>query len=635
MSAETQEILTRFWGYASFRPGQESLADAFVSGRDVLALLPTGGGKSLCFQVPALVVPGLTLVVSPLIALMKDQVEGLHRRGIAAAAITSHHTRKEQERFLSLARDLHLRLLYLSPEKLASSSFREWLPYLQVDRLVVDEAHCVSQWGYDFRPEYLSIKDARTLLPNVPCMALTASATPKVQQDIQTQLNLQEPYIYSAGFDKPNLDFSVHEVESKPAWLQQHLAGVKSCGLVYVPTRRDTLETCHLLQERGQRADFYHAGLAPEVRVRKQQDWMQGRSRIMVCTNAFGMGVDKPDVRFVVHTSLPMSPEALYQESGRAGRDGKKAAAGILWYASDRKKLLDQLEEAFPPFEFATRVYTALMNHFALPTGTGADRFFPFDAALFCKAFGFQQKELHYALTMLEWSGLLKVSESVRIPARLRFLFPYPDVYEFKLDHPMYDGIINALLRTYPGIFDHYINLNEQQLAMFMGCPEPEVVRLLTALHKAGVVDYIPLRNKPGITLRCDYQLPVVLNEQLITSIKERRREALDAVLEFVATRGCRLQYLRQYFGEEDAAPCGHCDNCRRAHQAALLKSVDPEHVIALLQSGPMSIAALMDHFGFTDAAAFRQELRSLLDSGTVIINEEGNLEWESGSSLR
>jgi ATP-dependent DNA helicase RecQ len=230
---------------------------------------------------------------------------------------------------------------------------------------------------------------------------------------------------------------------------------------------------------------------------------------------------------------------------------------------------------------------------------------------------------------------LLKVSESVRIPARLRFLYPYPDVYEFKLDHPTFDGIINALLRTYPGIFDHYINLNTQQLALFMGCPEPDVARQLSELHKAGVVDYIPLRNKPGITLRCDYQLPVVLNESLINSIKERRREALDAVLEFVATRGCRLQYLRRYFGELDAAPCGHCDNCRRAHQGAPSKSVDPERVIALVQSGPMSIVSLMAHFGFTDAVAFRHELRSLLDSGTVVINEEGNLAWESGSSLR
>lgn len=631
MSDEALHILKRYWGYPSFRTGQESVIQAFMEGRDVLALMPTGGGKSLCFQVPALMLPGLTLVVSPLIALMKDQVEGLHRRGIAAAAITSHHTRKEQERFLALARDLQLRLLYLSPEKLASEDFQGWLAHLQVDRLVVDEAHCVSQWGYDFRPEYLTIGAVRSLIPGAACMALTASATPHVVEDIAAKLALQKPFRHAAGFDKPNLDFSVHMVESKPAWLREHLAGVKSCGLVYVPTRRDTLETSQLLKDHGQRADFYHAGLAPDVRVRKQQDWMQGRSRIMVCTNAFGMGVDKPDVRFVVHTSLPLSPEALYQEAGRAGRDGKKAVAGILWYESDRLKLQEQLEDAFPPMELVQRVYTALMNHFSLPVGTGADRYFPFDAALFCKAFGFDQKTLHYALNIMEWCGLLKVSESVRIPARLRILCAYPDLYEFKLDHPRYDDLINAMLRLYPGIFDHYINLREPQLAMLMARPESEVREQMQELTRAGILDYIPLRDKPGITLRCDYLLPPRFNTPLIENIRQRRQEALDAVLAFVDTRNCRLQYLRNYFGEADATPCGHCDNCRAAHDRLQVSKLTLEEVRPLLQEGAAEPLALMRHFGFHDVEAFRQAMHQILDSGMVRLNEKGQLEWVNG----
>lgn len=630
MSDEALHILKRYWGYPSFRPGQAAIVQAFVEGRDVLALLPTGGGKSMCFQVPALMIPGLTLVVSPLIALMKDQVEGLHKRGIGAAAITGHHTRKEQERFLSLARDLQIRLLYLSPEKLASDDFRGWLEHLQVDRLVVDEAHCVSQWGYDFRPEYLSIGEVRALIPGAACMALTASATPRVADDIADKLLLKSPFRHHAGFDKPNLDFSVHRVESKPAWLREHLSGVKACGLVYVPTRRETLETSQLLKDQGQRADFYHAGLDPDVRIRKQQDWMQGRSRIMVCTNAFGMGVDKPDVRFVVHAQLPLSPEALYQEAGRAGRDGKRSVAGILWYESDRKKLQDQLEESFPTVELLQRVYTALMNHFSLPAGTGADRFFPFDAALFCKAFGFDQKTLHHALNNLEWCGLLKVSESVRIPARLRILYSYPDLYEFKLDHPRFDDLINAVLRMYPGIFDHYVNLRETQLAGMVARPESEVRAQLQELTRIGALDYIPLRDKPGITLRKDYQLPLRLNEPLLKQIKQRRQEALDAVFAFVDTDTCRLQYLRTYFGEAEAKACGHCDNCKSGQNVGEKPALDDALLEAMLQAGPQEIRVLMTHFGFTDAVAFRQAMQPMLDSGKLKLNEKAQIEWVS-----
>ncbi|MBU6325101.1 MAG: RecQ family ATP-dependent DNA helicase [Bacteroidetes bacterium] len=630
MRDEALHILKRYWGYPAFRPGQEAIVQAFAEGKDVLALLPTGGGKSMCFQVPALMIPGITLVVSPLIALMKDQVEGLHKRGIGAAAITGHHTRKEQERFLALARDLQIRLLYLSPEKLASEDFQGWLEHLKVDRLVVDEAHCVSQWGYDFRPEYLSIGAVRSLIPEAACMALTASATPRVAEDIEDKLLLKNPFRHHAGFDKPNLDFSVHRVESKPAWLRDHLTRIKTCGLVYVPTRRDTLETCQLLKDYGQRADFYHGGLEAEVRVRKQQDWMHGRSRIMVCTNAFGMGVDKPDVRFVVHTQLPLSPEALYQEAGRAGRDGKRSVAGILWYESDRKKLQEQLEESFPPVEVLQRVYTALMNHFSLPVGTGADRFFPFDAARFCKAFGFDQKTLHHALNNLEWCGLLKVSESVRIPARLRILYSYPDLYEFKLDHPRFDDLINAVLRMYPGIFDHYVNLRETQLAGMMARPESEVRAQLQELTRIGALDYIPLRDKPGITLRSDYLLPLRLNEPLLQQIKQRRYEALDAVLTFVDTDTCRLQFLRRYFGETNAGPCGHCDNCKSVYESEQKPELDMASLELMLREGPKEILMLMAHFGFADAVSFRQAIHPMLDSGKLRINEKAQLEWVS-----
>lgn len=629
MNDEAVHTLKRYWGYDRFRPGQDLVIGAVLDRRDVLALLPTGGGKSLCFQVPAMIFSGITLVVSPLIALMKDQVEGLHRRGIPASAVTGHHTRREQDRFLGMARDGQLKLLYVSPEKLASQDFREWLSHLQVDLLVVDEAHCISQWGYDFRPEYLNIHQTRELLPGTPCIALTASATPAVAADIIEQLRLQEPFRYSAGFDKPNLDFSVHRVESKPMWLRQHLGSVKSCGLVYVPTRRDTLETGQLLRDNGQLADFYHAGLAPDVRERKQEDWKQGRSRVMVCTNAFGMGVDKPDVRFVVHTRVPMSPEALYQEAGRAGRDGKKAVAGILWYETDRQKLQEQIDDAFPPVETVQRVYKALMSHFSLPVGAGEGRFFPFDAALFCKAFGIEQKTLHHALGILELNGLLKTSESVRIPARIRVLCSYADLYEYKLEHIQYDALINALLRLYPGVFDHYVGLREQKLALMMAQPETIVKEQLKALNRAEVMDYIPLRDKPGISLLQDHQQPLRLNLVLMEKIKQNRQAALNAVLEFVDTTECRLQYLRHYFGETDAAACGHCDNCR-GKTPEPSSGIDKTQLALVLDQGPASAAQLMQAFGFTDPESFRMAMSECLDSGVITMNSKGWFEWAS-----
>lgn len=632
---KARETLQTHWGYEDFRPGQAEVIQAAIDGRDVFALMATGAGKSVCYQVPALLLPGLTLIVSPLIALMKDQVEGLRKRGIASGALTGHHTRREQDAMLGMARDGVYKMLYLSPEKLAGSHFREWLPHLPIDMIVADEAHCVSQWGYDFRPSYLLIPEVAAAVPKARRLALTASATPKAAADIIEKLALREPFRFNTGFDRPNLHLSVRQVESKPAWITANLAKLRASGIVYAPTRRETLETARAIGGAGGSADFYHAGLDIQARERKQRDWTEGRTRCMVSTNAFGMGIDKADVRYVVHQRMPVSLEAYYQEAGRAGRDGKKATAVALWYPQDEGHMRERLEESFPPEEDIQRVYTALMHHFALPVGSGAERFFPFDADAFAQAFRIHPGLLHNALGILEISGWLKVNDAVRMQARVRILGDYAGIYEFKVYHPDYDDVINAMLRLLPGVFDHYVPVSEKKIAMLLARPEPDVVRQLTELANMGQIDYLPERNKPGITLLQDYALPMRLDHARIAAIRNNRLEALQAVIDYVQAPGCRMQFLRRYFGELDAGPCGHCDRCTEAAGKEQGGSETDAMRMAecLRRAGSLPPAALMEEAGITDEDLFRKVVKEWMQRGLVSLNEKGWLIWKGSAS--
>lgn len=633
---KARETLKTHWGYDDFRPGQAEVIGAALEGRDVFALMATGAGKSVCYQLPALLLPGLTLIVSPLIALMKDQVEGLKRRGIVSGALTGHHTRREQDTMLGMARDGVFKMLYLSPEKLAGSHFREWLPHLPVAMIVADEAHCVSQWGYDFRPSYLLIPEVAEAVPHARRLALTASATPKAAADIIAKLALRDPFRFNSGFDRPNLHLSVRQVESKPAWITENLARLRSSGIVYAPTRRETLETARAISGAGGSADFYHAGLEIQARERKQRDWTEGRTRCMVSTNAFGMGIDKADVRYVVHQRLPASLEAYYQEAGRAGRDGKKSTAVALWYPQDETHMRERLEESFPSVEEVQRVYTALMHHFALPVGTGAERFFPFDADAFAQAFRIHPGLLHHALGMLEISGVLKVNDAVRIQARVRILGDYAGIYEFKVYHPGYDEVINAMLRLLPGVFDHYVPLSEKKLAMLLARPEPEIVRQLLELDSMEQIDYLPERNKPGITLLRDHEIPLRLDLQRIAAIKNSRMEALQSVFAYALTPGCRMQFLRRYFGEMDAEPCGHCDRCAEA--AGSEEDDKDTRAMRLAEcmrrEGALAPAALMEQAGVEDEDFFRVVVKEWMQRGLVSLNEKGWLIWKGSTSV-
>jgi len=632
---KARETLQTHWGYDDFRPGQAEVIQAALEGSDVFALMATGAGKSVCYQVPALLLPGLTLIISPLIALMKDQVEGLRRRGIASGALTGHHTRREQDAMLGMARDGAFKMLYLSPEKLAGSHFREWLPHLPIQMIVSDEAHCVSQWGYDFRPSYLQIPEVAEAVPHARRLALTASATPRAAADIIEKLALRNPFRFNTGFDRPNLHLSVRHVESKPAWITEHLAKLRSTGIVYAPTRRETLETARAISGVGGSADFYHAGLEIQARERKQRDWTEGRTRCMVSTNAFGMGIDKADVRYVVHQRLPVSLEAYYQEAGRAGRDGKKSTAVALWYPQDETHMRERLEEGFPSDEEVQRVYSALMHHFALPIGSGAERFFPFDADAFAQAFRIHTGLLHNALGILELSGLLKVNDAVRIQARVRILGDYAGIYEFKVYHPQYDDVINAMLRLLPGVFDHYVPVNEKKLAMLLARPEPDVVRQLVELDNMEQIDYLPERNKPGITLLRDHEMPLRLDKSRIAAIRNNRLEALQAVFDYVHTPGCRMQFLRRYFGEMDAGPCGHCDRCTEA--AGKEQEGGDTRALRLAeclrQAGSLSPSALMEQAGVEDEDFFRQVVKEWMQRGLVSLNEIGCLKWKGSAS--
>jgi ATP-dependent DNA helicase RecQ len=449
------------------------------------------------------------------------------------------------------------------------------------------------------------------------------------------KLALRNPFRFNTGFDRPNLHLSVREVESKPAWITENLAKLNASGIVYAPTRRETLETARAISGTGGSADFYHAGLEVQARERKQRDWTEGRTRCMVSTNAFGMGIDKADVRYVVHQRLPVSLEAYYQEAGRAGRDGKKSTAVGLWYPQDEKHMRERLEEAFPSDEEVQRVYSALMHHFALPAGSGAERFFPFDADAFAQAFRIHPGLLHHALGMLELSGVLKVNDAVRIQARVRILGDYAGIYEFKVYHPEYDDVINAMLRLLPGVFDHYVPLSEKKIAMLLGRPEPEVMRQLQELSRMEQIDYLPERNKPGITLLRDHIIPLRLDKVRIAAIRNNRLEALQAVFDYVNTPGCRMQYLRRYFGEVNAQPCGHCDRCAEAAGKEQKGSDTRAMKLAecLRLAGSLAPAALMEQAGVDDEDYFRQVVKEWMQRGLVSLNEMGWLKWKGSAS--
>lgn len=565
------EVLKEYWGYDGFRPMQEEIITAALEGKDVLAIMPTGGGKSICFQVPGFMRDGITLVVTPLIALMKDQVQNLNDRGVRALAIHAGMSRHEVDLALNNAAYGDYKFLYLSPERLGTQLFRSYIDVLDVSFIVVDEAHCISQWGYDFRPDYLRIGELRERI-DAPVIAVTATATPSVAQDIMERLGFKEKLLLKSGFERPNLSYIVRQVEDKYSQILNVCNGVPGTGIVYARNRRKCEELSAFLMAQGVSASFYHAGLGGQARAERQAAWKSGAVRVMVCTNAFGMGIDKPDVRFVVHYDLPESPEAYFQEAGRAGRDGKRSFAVQLWNSVDVRRAKQIEDVSFPSLEYIEDVYQKLHAFFEIPYDTGMGRQLKFKIEDFCKRFGLQRAPAFYALKYLERTEHLTYSEEVDIPTKVRINVDRKSLYDVELADQGQANVLEALMRSYTGIFSFLQQIDEEYVARRAGQTVPQLRQSLYGLSLAHVISYVPTDHSDVVVLHHDRLRPgnVNLMPSRYAMLRESFHARAEAMLEYVSeTSECRSRYLLRYFGQTEAADCDTCDVCRARRASA------------------------------------------------------------------
>jgi len=581
--SEMLSILEQYWGYKAFRPLQEEIIQSILSGKDTLAVLPTGGGKSLCFQVPAMATDGICLVISPLIALMKDQVENLKKRNIPALLIHSGMQRADVIQTLQNAKHNYFKFLYVSPERLETSLFKEYLPSIDVSLVAVDEAHCISQWGYDFRPSYLRIAELRKELPGVPVLALTASATEVVQKDICERLakpalinskaSVKDGWhVYRQSFERKNLAYSAFKVDSKVAKLVDILKKVQGTSIVYCKSRKRTQEIANLLQMHGIAATNYHAGLKSEDRSKRQLDWINNKTRVIVCTNAFGMGIDKPDVRTVVHMDTPDCLENYYQEAGRAGRDGKKAFPVLLYDSRDLEELAVLHLVRYPSLEQIRSIYHALCNYLQIPVNTGQDKSYTFHFDAFIRNFKLNSNTALYALKALESDGWLDFNEKNFAPATLVFTTSKKGLYEFHKSHPELEEILTSLLRTYEGIFDFPGFISELLIAKLLKKDEAEIKKQLKTIAAFGIIQYIPQNTEPQIIFRKNRVAAEDLSFNLMLYYKRRDIfiERANQMIAYSKTLVCRSKTISIYFGEENARDCGVCDNCLQQKKSGL-----------------------------------------------------------------
>lgn len=571
------DILKAFWGHDQFRPLQAEIVQSVLDGHDTLALLPTGGGKSICFQVPALVKGGLCLVVSPLIALMKDQVLNLTKRGIPATAIFTGMGSGEIDAVLEACAAGKYRFLYVSPERLQTKVLQARIPRLGISLLAIDEAHCISQWGHDFRPEYLKIAEIRSLLPGIPVIALTATATAMVVDEIMEKLAMKKGIVFRKSFLRSNLAYQVAYEEDKFGAMLAALRQNPGTAVVYAGTRRKTELAAEWLRRQGISALHYHAGLEAKERDARQRDWIAGKVRVIVCTNAFGMGIDKPDVRLVVHLAPSDCIEAYFQEAGRAGRDEKPAKCLLLYHPSDRQEAEHFLALGFPPIETIKQVYAALGQHFQLALGSGKGQRFDFELSSFSHAFNLKPIEVHHSLTFLHRAGYLFVGEEVLLPSKVRFTADATTVYDFRLRHKEFDPFIDLLLRTYSGIMEQYVKIDEFRLAGKLRMMSTDIPPLLKRLQQLELLDYIPKTDKPQI-----YWLEerlaedrVVIPDQHYAHLLKLKTEKLQAMLHYCeSVENCRSIMLLNYFDEPEATSCGQCDHCLGLHRYELTETL-------------------------------------------------------------
>lgn len=613
---------------------QEDVVNTVLSRQDALVLMPTGGGKSICFQVPTLAMKGVCIVITPLIALMKDQVEQLRKRGIPAAAIYSGMHYREIDTTLDNCIYGNTKFLYVSPERLRTEIVIERVKQMTVCLLAVDEAHCISAWGYDFRPPYLQIAEFRQLIPDTPVIALTASATPDVQTDIVDKLALKEPAVFRQTFARPNLSYSAVLDEHKEGRLLRILQNVPGCAIIYVRSRRQTQQTAQWLTKQGISADFYHAGLTTQQRNDKQDAWIQDRTRVMVATNAFGMGIDKPDVRVVVHLDVPDSLEAYYQEAGRAGRDGQKAYAVMLYTPNDLENLRHRTEQLYQPVEMLRRVYQALANYMAIPVGGGEFTSYDFDMGAFTATFNLPPQETHYALKQLQLEGFIQLTENFFHPSRLAIVLDNRELYEFQVMHSRFDSFLKLLLRMYGGeLFTDFVTISESTLARTFLMNQPEIENLLQQLHERNVVIYEKQKDKPQLTFltpRFDASVLPVNVAELNRRKELALRKVQAATIYTEHPTQCRTRLLQAYFGEKPGDACGICDNCLKKKKkmdnetAAVRKQV--RDYVALANGPGVSPRQLANYFTQTDADALAQTVKQMLAEEEIRYTKSGNL---------
>lgn len=612
---------------------QASIIQAVVEGKDVLALLPTGGGKSICFQVPAMMMDGICLVVSPLIALMKDQVENLNKKGIPALSIYTGMSFLEIKKTLQNAAFGNYKFLYVSPERLETSVFKEYLPAIKPNLIAVDEAHCISQWGYDFRPSYLHIARLREQLPKVPVIALTASAIASVQDDICARLQFGKDSVrFRQSFARPNLSYSVLMPASKQKKMLEILQKVKGSAIVYCRSRKQTQELAALLRLQSIEADYYHAGISSQERAAKQELWIQGKIHTIVCTNAFGMGIDKPDVRVVVHYNMPDSLENYYQEAGRVGRDNQRAYAVLLSDTQETEELEKQATIRYPSLAALKELYHALMNYLQLPAGIGEGQVFDFDVNHFTQTFQLNKRLVVYGLQALCQEELMYLSESTFKPSTVVFACNKSDLYEFEAQHPEREELIKYLLRNYEGIFDYPANVYETQLAKSLQLPIEEIKAQLQQLHRYQIIIYTPQQEKPQLTILKNrmYQDDFSFNMDRLQLQKKQFEQRAAAMIGFVNNRAnCRSMLIGNYFSDTDIKACGICDNCIDQQTKEMSEkefAAISTNIIQLLESAPLSSQTILEKMPHALPVHVRKVIDFLQGEQIIATNSAGAL---------
>ena len=607
------QILKEYWGYDSFRLKQEDIVSKAVDGCDVLAVLPTGGGKSVCFQVPVLMSDGIAVVITPLIALMKDQVQNLNARGIKALSINAGMGRREVELALNNAAYGDFKFLYVSPERIGSSLFQSWVREMNISYIVVDEAHCISQWGYDFRPDYLQIGKLREIV-DAPVIALTATATPAVADDIMERLRFKEKCLIKSGFERPELSYIVRRCEDKLGQLLNVCSGVKGTGIVYVRSRKKAEELAEFLSSSGQSASFYHAGLGPDSRMERQEKWKAGNIRIMVCTNAFGMGIDKPDVRFVVHFDVPDSPEAYFQEAGRGGRDGKRSFAVMLWNSSDIKRLHQITSVSFPSLEYIEDIYHKVHAFYEIPYDSGAGRQLKFNIEDFCRHFHLQRQSAYYAVIYLERTGHWTLAEDVDISTKVQIMLARNELYDIEFSDPKLPQILEVLMRRYTGLFSYPTPIDEDYVAGYIGVSVPMLRQLLYKLSLEHVIRYIPNDHATVLFLHHERLRPknVNLDPERYAFLKKSSEDRISKMIDYINESDvCRSSYLLEYFGQSESADCGSCDVCRSTRKQS-------EDMIAAFINNEMSGTYTIDDITLRFGCTYLTILRHMVDQGIV-----------------